>query len=293
MAGVRSGHGEPERGDGQRRTLATAVHVMQVLEAVAADPRGVPAKALARRLGTSLSSTYYMLQSLSALELVETSPVSKSLYTLGPKIAELFGGYVASWRLPQRLEPALIELRDRAGARAYGATWSETDMEVTCTRGRRGAAELHEVSAGFRGAAHALAIGKVLLSATPPQRWPGYLRTPMLPTYTPATIETPERLYRELITVRRVGYAVDVEEYAPNVCCLAAPIRDGMGSVLGSIGVSVTARRFQRSRDELRAVVCDVAESLSTSLFRAVHPETHASARVSGTDRTWRVNGAR
>jgi IclR family transcriptional regulator, acetate operon repressor len=264
---------------GQRRTLATAVHVMQVLEAVAADPRGVPAKALARRLGTSLSSTYHMLQSLTALELVETSPVSKSLYTLGPKIAELFGGYMASWRVPQRLEPALLELRDRASARAYAATWSDTDMEVTCTRGRRGATELHEVSAGFRGAAHALAIGKVLLSATPPQRWPAYLRTRQLPRYTPRTLDTPERLYRELITVRRLGYATDVEEYAANVCCVAAPIRDGMGAVLGSIGVSVTLRRYQRSHDELRATVCEVAESLSSSLFRAVHPEAWVGSR--------------
>jgi IclR family transcriptional regulator, acetate operon repressor len=258
--------------DGQRRMLATAVHVMQVLEAVATDPRGMPAKAVARRLGTSLSSTYSMLQSLASLGMVETSPVSRSLYTLGPKIAELFGGYVASWRLPQRLEPALVELRDRAAAKAYAAAWSDTDVEVTGVRGRRGATELQEVSAGYRGAAHGLAFGKVLLASTPPFRWPRYLRGPRLPTYTAATITSRELLFRELITVQQLGYAVDDEEFAPNVCCVAAPIRDGTGSVLGAIAVSVSARRFRRSREELREIVCDVAQSASAQLFRAVHP---------------------
>lgn len=99
-----SGNGD-ERG--QRRTLATAVNVVQALEAVAADPRGVPAKAVARRLGQSLSSAYYVLQSLSALGFVEPSPVSHGLYTLGPKIAELFRGLcrLVDAAAPARTDP--------------------------------------------------------------------------------------------------------------------------------------------------------------------------------------------
>lgn len=47
-----------ERRDGDpvttRRTLSTAVHVTETLTVIAEDPRGVPAKVLARRLGQSL-----------------------------------------------------------------------------------------------------------------------------------------------------------------------------------------------------------------------------------------------
>ncbi|MCX9192186.1 IclR family transcriptional regulator [Carbonactinospora thermoautotrophica] len=263
-----SGNGD-ERG--QRRTLATAVNVVQALEAVAADPRGVPAKAVARRLGQSLSSAYYVLQSLSALGFVEPSPVSHGLYTLGPKIAELFRGYVASWTLPHRLEPILLELRDRAGVRVYAARWSDADLEVTCVRGRRGATELQDVSVGFRGAAHALALGKVLLEAVPPDHWPAYLRKPRFQAYTEATITVPSRLHEELLRVRRVGYALDVEEYARNVCCVAAPIRDGAGRVLAAIGASVSARRFRYEENELRAAVLEVAATAS-KLLKALDP---------------------
>jgi DNA-binding IclR family transcriptional regulator len=248
---------------GQRRTLMTAVHVMLVLEAVATDPRGVTAKSIARKLGHSLSSTYYALQSLTSLGFIEPSPASHGLYTLGPKIADLFEGYVASWTLPHRLEPTLAELRDAAGARAYSAVWSKSDLEVTLVRGRRGATELQDVSAGFRGAAHALAVGKILLAATHPLRWPAYLRGLEFTRYTDNTIGGHSGLQEELVEARRTGLAYDIEEYAENVCCIAAPVRDTAGRVFASIGVSVTARRFHKDRHKLEASVKAAAASAS------------------------------
>ncbi|MFZ2504190.1 MAG: helix-turn-helix domain-containing protein, partial [Nocardioides sp.] len=48
-----------------RRMLNTAVNVTETLTIIAEDPHGVPAKVLARRLGQSLSTTYYALQTLT------------------------------------------------------------------------------------------------------------------------------------------------------------------------------------------------------------------------------------
>lgn len=258
----------PGEAPGQRRTLMTAVNVMLVLDAVSADPRGVTAKAVARRLGHSLSSAYYVLQSLTSLGFVEPS---HGLYTLGPKIAQLFEAYVASWTLPRRLEPTLVELRDLGRARAYAAAWNNSDLEVTLVCGRRGATEMQDVSAGFRGAAHALAVGKVLLAATHPLRWPLYLRGRDFTRYTQDTITGHARLQEELAEVRRSGIAWDVEEYVENVCCVAAPIRDTAGRVYASIGVSVTARRFRAEREKLRAAVQTVAASASR-LYEPLDP---------------------
>ncbi len=259
--------------DGQRggRALSSALHLMLMLETVAADPRGVPAKAVARRLGHGLSSTYSALQSLVSLGFVEPSPVSPGLYTLGPKIAELFHGYVATWTLPHRLEPILIDLRDTAGARTYAAVWNDSDLEVGLVRGRRGASELQGVSPGFRGAAHALALGKVLLAATHPQRWPPYLQKPEFTRYTDHTITVRGKLLEQLAVVRRTGLAVDMEEYGDNVCCIAAPVQDGHGRVFAAIGVSVTARRFNRDRGRLERSVVDAADAASR-MYEALDP---------------------
>jgi DNA-binding IclR family transcriptional regulator len=66
------------------------------------------------------------------------SPAGPGLYMLGPKVSELYEGYVAASVQPERLTPVLEELRDRASARADPARWSNGDVEVVQIRGRRG-----------------------------------------------------------------------------------------------------------------------------------------------------------
>jgi IclR family transcriptional regulator, acetate operon repressor len=256
-----------------RRMLNTAVNVTETLTIIASDPHGVPAKLLARRLGQSLSTTYYALQTLTSVGLVEPSPSAPGLYTLGPRIAELYRGYVANRTLPERLTPILAELRTATTARAYLAAWTSGDMEVTQALGRRGATELQDVSSGFRGGAHALAIGKVLLAATRPERWPAYLCQSRLEAFTPATISTPGQLHAELQRVREQGFATDDEEFRDKVSCVAAPVYDSAGRVLGAMGISVPPRRFHREIGDLVAAVRSSAREAS-EMFSGLDPLT-------------------
>ena len=264
-----------EAGDGPRReapgrTLSTARHVLQALEIIARHPRGIPIKALARQLNISLSSGYYLVGSMREQGFVEPSPVASGLYTLGPKFAELYRGYVAASLQPERLQPVLEELRDRASARAYAALWRDGDLEVVEIRGRRGSRELPDVTKGFRGAAHALALGKVYLSRLPRSQWPYYLSGPTYRRYTPATIATPEAFTQHLRTVRETGLAFDLQEFAVGSCCIAVPVHRGADDdLVASVAVSVPARRFAAERGTLTRVVREIAEEASAELSSA------------------------
>jgi IclR family transcriptional regulator, acetate operon repressor len=259
--GEGSGRGSPGR------TLSTARHVLQALEIIARHPRGIPIKALARQLNISLSSGYYLVGSMREQGFVEPSPVASGLYTLGPKFTELYRGYVAASLQPERLQPVLEELRDRASARAYAALWRDGDLEVVEIRGRRGSRELPDVTKGFRGAAHALALGKVHLSSLASTQWPRYLEGPTYRRYTPATIATPEALARHLRTVRDTGFAYDLQEFAAGSCCIAAPVHRGVDNdLVASVGVSVPARRFAAERDALTRVVREIAAEAAAEL---------------------------
>lgn len=256
-----------------RRVLSTAVHVTQTLSLIAEEPHGVPAKMLARRLDQSLSTTYYALQTLVSVGLVEPSPCSPGLYTLGPRIAELYRGYVANRTLPERLAPTLTRLREDTRAKSYLAAWSRGDLEVTHTVGRRGATELQDVSSGFRGAAHALALGKVLLAATHPDRWPAYLCGSRFERFTDHTLDTPGRLHVELQKVRPAGYSIDQEEFRDNVSCVAAPVHDSAGRVVAAVAISLPARRCVAELDDLVVAVRHAAEAAS-QLYAALDPLT-------------------
>ena len=65
---------------------------------------------------------------------------------------------------------------------------------------------------------------------------------------TPQTIATRPKLLRELETVGRQGYALDMEEYAPGLCCVSVPLRHpGDGTVKAAISVAMPKSRFKRS----------------------------------------------
>jgi DNA-binding IclR family transcriptional regulator len=61
---------------------------------------------------------------------------------------------------------------------------------------------------------------------------------------TPKTITDPQELAAELRRVRDEGVAFDIEERNLGTCAVAAPVKDQMGNVIGSIGVIVPTGRF-------------------------------------------------
>jgi acetyl-CoA synthetase len=106
---------------------------------------------------------------------------------------------------------------------------------------------------GFHGASHALALGKVLLAGMGSEYVDGYIDGHgSLEPFTPKTIIRPAMLHAQLNKVRMVGLATDFEEFAPNLCCLAAPVGSEDGKVDGAIGISTTSRHI---RDEGKRLV--------------------------------------
>jgi IclR family acetate operon transcriptional repressor len=254
------------------RVLSTAQHALQALEIISQYPRGIPIKALARRLNISLSSGYYLLSSMREQGFAEESPAAPGLYTLGRKLADLYEGYVAASLQPERLAPVLEELRDRASARAYSALWSGGDLEVVQVRGRRGARDLQEVTKGFRGAAHALALGKVYLASLREEEWPTSLGAPVFKRYTPNTITSPAALRRHLLLVQAHDLAFDLQEFSPGACCVAAPVRDGRNRLVAVIGISVPARRFESEQKNLVRVLRELSSEATAELGTVTAP---------------------
>jgi DNA-binding IclR family transcriptional regulator len=255
---------------GGGRTLSTAVHALQALQFIGRTPRGASVKGVARALGLSLSSAYSLINSLRSQSFVVDSPAAPGLYVLGPKLVDLYRSYVLSKLQPEGLEPFLVDLRERAAARTYAALWKNKDLEVAETLGRRGSRELQDVSKGFRGAAHALALGKIFLAEFPESEWPRYLHVPVFRRFARNTLTTPGQLRHNLAAVRARGLGLDIEEYSEGVCCVAAPVRDQGGRPLAALAVSVPARRFKHQYRSLASAVRDTADTASRELQEAI-----------------------
>ena len=83
---------------------------------------------------------------------------------------------------------------------------------------------------------------------------------------TPKTVTDVERLELELKRIRRDGYAIDDEERAEGMRCVAAAIFNAYGEPVAGLSVSGPAFRLTRERaTEIGALVRRAAEEVTTA----------------------------
>jgi IclR family transcriptional regulator, acetate operon repressor len=236
--------------------------VLKIMDLVSRRGEELTAKELAREVSTNLSSCYYLLNVLAEEGYIEKIPRSGG-YRIGPVAATLREG--ARSDFDAKIEPIVEELSQRAQRQAYVAVLSGGEMEVAQVKVPPGSPPVGVV-AGFHGASHALALGKVLLAGMGSEYVKGYIDDHGLEVFTPRTIIQPAQLHAHLNKVRMVGVALDFEEFSQNLCCVAAPVESERGKVEGAIGLSTTTSRIRGESRHLVELVRWAAEEASALL---------------------------
>jgi DNA-binding IclR family transcriptional regulator len=118
---------------------------------------------------------------------------------------------------------------------------------------------------GQRIPLHATSNGKILLSELSDAELAAAL--PHLPHYTDHTITSRSELVEQLAEVRRLGYAVAVDELEMGLTAAAAPIRSAHGDIIASMSISGPTFRLTRDRlDETVPMVVEAALEVSHRL---------------------------
>ncbi len=247
---------------GPRRGLSTARDVLRVLRFLLDNPAGVRADDVARVVEKSTSTAYYLLVSLCEEGFAVHDP--GGLYRAGPLAGGLAAMAVEEPELPAESSARAVEmLFARTRKRSYFGVVRSGMIEIVIVRGRQGVARMPGLGTQIRENAHALAMGKVVLARLSDRALERYVGRG-LPRYTPSTIDDPAALRAELEKVRRQGFAVDREEFDEDFCCVAAPAVDDRGRLVGILGLSVTARAFDRERPALAQAVREIAQRATT-----------------------------
>ncbi|WP_020660810.1 IclR family transcriptional regulator [Amycolatopsis benzoatilytica] len=211
-----------------------------------------------------------------------------SLVGTGLLMCRIRGRYRIGWRVVELSEA----LRGTVDVRSCAAPHLERLVEVcgetshlaVMERGRVLYVDkllgTHNISVqgakvGSRLEGHGTAVGKVLLAQLEDAELGRMLESTPLRRLTPETITDPTVLRSALRQVGTVGYAVDLGETIPDVHCVAAPVRDELGSVVAAISVSVPAARFRVHRAELTRAVVDAARATSRELVDSSLPGNH------------------
>ncbi|MDE3238858.1 MAG: IclR family transcriptional regulator [Paracoccaceae bacterium] len=114
---------------------------------------------------------------------------------------------------------------------------------------------------------HVSGIGKALLAWYPEDRVRAIIARRGLTGFTPLSLTAPQSLMRDLARTRERGFAIDDQEKAQGMRCVAAPIFNGFGEPVAGLSVSGPAFRIgledaARIGAEVRAAADEVTEAV-------------------------------
>ena len=235
------------------QSLARGLRILKLLE----DSRkGMGTTEVANRLSIDKSSASRLLHTLANYGFVAQDG-DTARYRLGPQLLTLGQRLLKDIRLRDHARPYLYQLVDDTGECAHLAILAQRQA-LYIDQAESSAALRVESEVGTLSPLHCTALGKAMLAFGD-----GELPQELLP-FTQRTITDQAVLEAQLLQTRGRGYAIDDEEYNYGVRCVAAPVFDHRGALVGAIGISGPAGRVTLERiDDFGAVVQRVAQGLS------------------------------
>lgn len=248
------------------RKTEIADRLLWALEELGGAPGGLGVTELGRRLGVDKSTAHRLLQTMAGRGFVRLNPHTQR-YQLGMRLVALGAIAARGVDLTDVARPVIEGLRDDTGEATSLAVLSEGEVIFLAKATATGALTVNH-GVGTRMPVHCSALGKALLAGSRDSEALDRVvaQRGMAPN-TPRSITDTEVLRRHLMQVAARGWAMDDEEFAVGLRCLAAPVRDAGGDVVAAVGLSgptgrVTLDRVEALGERVRRAGEDVSSLL-------------------------------
>ena len=232
-----------------------------ILFAVAHSRNGLGVADIRKATGLPLQATYHLLHTLQAVGLLRRS--TEGRFILGLAVGDLIDGFASQFSCPDELRILVKKIAERTGQTSYASGWLDGDLLTLAVETGTNPVQASGGSQRRGGAIHARASGKVLLAVAPEVEREKFIRTCKFPARTRNTITSASKFRQELEKVQAEGYAVDQEEYAEGLCCVAVPLR--IAGANYALCVSAPSQRFKADFPELLKVLQSAGKSMKAS----------------------------
>lgn len=236
-----------------------------------ARSQGISLAELSKKVGLHNSTTFHLVRTMVELGIVRQAKDTKK-YHLGRFIFSLAANSSSEVELVATVMPFLEELAKTTGETCHFGFRVGSEVMIACKVAGSGAFQLIERTGGSRPMS-CTALGKVLLADMTDDDLEHYLATVAPHVATARSITDPDALRKEIMRVREVGLGFDDAEFDSEVRCLAAPVRDFGGRVIGAVGMSGPIWRITLQRmNELSGLIKSTADEMSRELGYAPPP---------------------
>lgn len=231
-----------------------------LLDVLAASPEPLSLKILSAETTLHPSTAFRILNALAEHTLVERT--ANGQYRLGVKLLRYGGRVREEVDLLREAKPIMEWLRSQVGE-TVNLTVREGDEVVYIERAIPSRMIRVEQVIGSRAPLHVAAVGKLFLAESGAQACKDYARRTGLPKYTSNTLTSHAKLWQQVQTILKQGYALDNEEAELGVGCIGVPVRDSHGVMVA--GLSISAPR-ERRKSSWIPLIQQAGEDLSVRL---------------------------
>jgi len=246
--------------------IQSVANALNLLEEFKGDRDELGVTELSKRLNLHKNKIFRLLATLEAKGYIEQNKATEN-YRLSVKSLELGQTFIKQLGLVRQAKPFLQQIVKQCNEMAYIGLIRQGS--VVCLDVAEACQTVKVVNrVGWSLPIHCTAIGKAQIAYVSEQELEKLGVLDSMDTFTENTIVDRAEFIRHLKEVAKRGYAIDNEEYNPGVRCVAVPVRDYTGRVVGSICVCGPSFRMTDEilKTKIIPVVKDAGEKASKRL---------------------------
>jgi IclR family acetate operon transcriptional repressor len=242
--------------------MKSVTRSLRILEAVA-QHQPVTVGELTKLFGLPKSTVQRTLVTLAEAGWLRANRKDTTRWEIGARVLAVRPAALQGSSLFAAAREPMVRLRDTVNETIHLSVPDALQCMVVVDRVDCSHAVRTFHTVGDTSPLHATATGRAVLAHLPKQDVEE-LVTQGLERYSDATPTDPDELRAELDRIRIDGYAVNRNQYRPDVCAIAAPVLDEEGTPLATVAISMPDSRYDADRlPEWGRLVADAAAEIT------------------------------
>jgi len=258
---------DDEAEDRQRSGVQSLGRAFSILEEVARHRDGIGLAELSKQVGLHNSTAFHLAKTMVSLGYIRQERDTKR-YRVGRPLFALAASALDEIEMVNLATPIMEDLSRETGESSHFAVRMGDAVVVIARTSGPGAFQLTD-RVGVVRPAHCTALGKIILAALRPDQLKRFLERVELKPSTKKSITEPAVLLREIAEIRRSAIAFDDGEFNPEVRCVAVPVYNFTGDVIGALGISGPVWRMTDQVLQSRAKIVQAAATRLSNEFGA------------------------
>ena len=230
----------------EESTSNAVERALSIFELIAESQNGLSNSDLSRRLNIPKSSASYILRVLEKRHYLQRDERGK--YRLGLKLVSLTRDALTHLDIREIAKPILEQFLQKSRLAEAHLAVLDNGRAVYVEKVESQSFVKMDIWVGHRLPIHTTAIGKALVAYLPESETLQILSLRGMEKKTRKSINNPQKYLRELEKVRNYGFAIDDEENAEGVRCVASPIFDANGKVTAALGTSTIIMQLNETQ---------------------------------------------